>query len=347
MKKNILILFCIILLGCGTIGAQTEKRVFVEKPGTLTSYFTEEEANGIVHLTITGKINAIDFRHLRDEFNKLQILDISNAQIRMYAGKEGTTAGKFKIFPVNCIPAYAFCKIVNEKLVGKITLQKIILSDKTRNIEEGAFLGCENLKICQIKKKTPPELLSEALSDSITAIFVPRGSRDAYRFEKRWEKFAILEDEPLEVSIEIGALETLKDNIQKNGLQPKEINFLAITGKMDDADFRLIQDYLPNLVSLNIQNTTATTIPDFTFSQKKYLMNIKLPKELKTIGERAFSNCERLSGTLILPSTVTRIDFGAFMGCEYLKRVIATGNNLTTLGEKIFGDQENKLIHRK
>lgn len=347
MKKNLLILFCMVLLNCGTTWAQSEKRVFVDKAGTLISYFTEQEANEIVHLTITGKINAIDFRHLRDGFKNLEILDISNAQIRMYAGNEGTSTDKFHIYPVNCIPAYAFCKIVNEKLVGKQTLTKVILSEKTRNIESGAFMGCENLKICQVKKKTPPELLADALADSITAIFVPNGSRDEYRFQKRWENFAILEGEPVTASLEIGVLETLKDKIQESGLQPKSINYLTITGKLDDADFRLLQDYLPNLVSLNIQNTTATSIPDFTFSQKRYLMDIKLPKELKTIGQRAFSNCERLSGNLLLPITVTSIDYGAFMGCTNLKKVIVTGNMLTTLGENIFGDDENKLIYRK
>lgn len=347
MKKNLLIVFCMALLSCGTIGAQTEKRIFVDKAGTLISHFTEQEANGIVHLTITGKINAVDFRHLRDEFDSLEILDLSNAQIRMYTGKEGTNANKYQIYPVNCIPAYSFCKIIDGKLVGKQTLKKVILSEKTRNIESGAFMGCENLKICQVKKKTPPDLLADALADSITAIFVPLGSRDAYRFEKRWETFAILEGEPVMAKLEVGALETLKDKIQESGFQPKDINFLTITGKLDDTDFRLMQDYMPNLVSLNIQNTTAKAIPNFTFSQKKYLMDIKLPKELKTIGQRAFSNCERLSGTLLLPATVTSIDFGAFMGCENLKKVIATGNNLTTVDEKIFGDQENKLTYSK
>ena len=55
---------------------------------------------------------------------------------------------------------------------------------------------------------------------------------------------------------------------------------------------------MPNLVSLDISKTNATTIPDFTFAQKKYLLKIKLPHNLKTIGQRVFSNCGRLAGTL-------------------------------------------------
>ena len=50
-----------------------------------------------------------------------------------------------------------FCKQMdNSTFVGKETLTRIILSDKTKNIEDAAFKGCKNLKICQIRKKTLP-----------------------------------------------------------------------------------------------------------------------------------------------------------------------------------------------
>ena len=85
-----------ILLAAGlgimisNVSAQTSRRYTVAKPGTLVEMLTEEEANEITHLVLQGKLNAVDFRHLRDEFKKLQILDISNASISMYAGKNGT-----------------------------------------------------------------------------------------------------------------------------------------------------------------------------------------------------------------------------------------------------------------
>ena len=127
------------------------------------------------------------------------------------------------------------------------------------------------------------------------------------------EHFAFIEGEPLETTIQVGAMGKLEDEIMKAGLQPRDINFLTIEGKLDNADFKLIRDYMPNLVSLDISKTNATTIPDFTFAQKKYLLKIKLPHNLKTIGQRVFSNCGRLAGTLELPASVTAIEFGAFM----------------------------------
>ena len=308
---------------------------------------TEDEANSVTHLTLTGKINAEDFRHLRDEFKNLEVLDISNAEIKMYTGKAGTHPDKFYVYMPNFIPAYAFCQVVNGQPQGKMSLKKVVLSEKIKNIEDAAFKGCSNLAICQIRKKTPPNLLPEGLADSITAIFVPLGSSDGYKIKDNWKSFAFIEGEPQEATLQVGAMSTLESEIQKAGLQPKDINFLTIEGKLDNNDFKLIRDYMPNLVAVDIAKTNATSIPDFTFSQKKYLLRIKLPHGLKVIGQRVFSNCGRLCGTVELPASVTAIEFGAFMGCDNLRHVVATGDKITTLGDNLFGDGvENKLIYK-
>ena len=107
LKKILLVAGLGIMIS--NVFAQTSRRYTVAKPGTLVEMLTEEEANEITHLVLQGKLNAVDFRHLRDEFKKLQILDISNASISMYAGKNGTHPDRFYIYPANCIPSYAFC----------------------------------------------------------------------------------------------------------------------------------------------------------------------------------------------------------------------------------------------
>lgn len=327
--------------------AQKNKRYHVAKPGTLVELLTEEEANEITHLTLQGKLNAIDFRHLRDEFKNLKLLDISTASISMYAGKNGTHPDRFYVYPANCIPAYAFCKKIGDStFVGKQSLKRIILSDKTKNIEDGAFKDCTNLKICQIRKKTPPNLFPEALADSVTAIFVPLGSSDSYRRGKRWETFAFIEGEPISLTVQIGTMGSLASELTQKGVQPKDVNFLTVEGKMDEADFTLIRNYMPNLVSVDLSKCNATVIPDYTFTQKKYLLNISLPHALKSIGQRAFSGCTRLCGTLILPPSVTAIEYGAFLGCTSLRNVLATGNKITTLGDNIFGEGEDKLRYK-
>jgi hypothetical protein len=348
MKKK-----CLVFIGIALIAnswgatAQVYKALYVNKSGTLISHITEEEANNVTNLTVVGKINAIDFRHLRDEFPCLEVLDISNADIKPYAGKLGTHADKFYVYPPNCIPAYAFCRLEDSAFHGKQTLKKVILSEKIKNIEDGAFMGCNNLHICQINKKTAPNLLENALMDTVTAIFIPLGSRDGYRLKKRWENFAFIEGEPVEVKLQVSMQSSLKAEIQSAGIQPKSINFLIVEGKLDDNDLKLITDYMPNLVSVDISKTTATVLPDFTFAQKKYMLRIKLPNKLKTIGQRVFSGCGRLSGTLVLPSGVTSIGYGAFMDCDNLKQVVVTGSALTAVGDNLFGESKGRLYYKK
>ena len=102
LKKILLVAGLGIMIS--NVSAQTSRRYTVAKPGTLVEMLTEEEANEITHLVLQGKLNAVDFRHLRDEFKKLQILDISNASISMYAGKNGTHPDRFYIYPCQLHP---------------------------------------------------------------------------------------------------------------------------------------------------------------------------------------------------------------------------------------------------
>jgi hypothetical protein len=348
--KKISKILCGILIVTGATGASAQsvsKQYYVPKAGTLISLMTREEADAVTHLTLTGKINAEDFRHLRDEFANLEFLDLSNVEIKLYSGKAGTYPEKFYIYPGGFIPAYAFCRVENGVAVGKSTLREVVLPNNVKNIEDAAFKGCSNLQICRIKKKTPPNLLPEALADSITAVFVSPGSTDAYKAKTRWESFAFIEGEPVRSSVQVGMMGSLAEEIQKLGIQPRDINFLTVEGKLDAEDFKLIRDYMPNLVSVNLENTTVETLPDFTFTQKKYLLNIALPKRLKVIGERCFSGCGRLCGTVTLPESMTTINYGAFMGCDNLRHVAVTGNKLTALGENIFGEGAgSKLLYK-
>lgn len=108
--RNILLVAASLCITWGGAYAQKKKTFYVPKAGTLVELLTENEANQITHLTLQGKLNAIDFRYLRDEFTNLKVLDISNATISMYTGKNGTYPDRIYVYPGNCIPAYAFCK---------------------------------------------------------------------------------------------------------------------------------------------------------------------------------------------------------------------------------------------
>lgn len=346
MKQNRLLLLAVALCTMLPTLAQQTRKIYVPKAGTMVEMLTKEEAEQITHLRLFGKLNAVDFKHLRDEFKQLRSLDISQVSISLYAGKGGTQEG-FHLYPANEVPDFAFCKQTDgQGYQGKETLRRIILPTGLKGIGKAAFKGCSQLGICQIRDKKAPRLQSEALADSLTAIFVPEGCSNAYRSQDEWKTFAFVEGEPTGAKVQIARMGSLASELIQMGKQPKDINFLIIEGKLDDADFTLIRDYMPNLVSINMKKSNATSIPEYTFTQKKFLLRVVLPDGLKSIGQRAFSGCTRLCGTLVLPPGLTAIEFGAFIGCENLRQVIATGNEITTLGDKLFGEEESKLIYR-
>ena len=83
--KTLKLLVAAIALGITpAMLAQTIKTIYVPKGGALAQMVPQAEANEITHLKLNGKINAIDFRMLRDSFPKLRMLDISQASIGFY-----------------------------------------------------------------------------------------------------------------------------------------------------------------------------------------------------------------------------------------------------------------------
>lgn len=311
----------LIVLNLFGVSAQMQKNVFVSETGGLRSKFTEDEAKNVTHLSLSGRLNALDFKVLRDEFDKLQFLDLTNADIKLYVGKEGTyPEGKRYVYPMSCIPAYAF--------KGKKSLKQIVLPAKLANVEDAAFLGCESLRIVQMKKKKPSNLLPQALSDSLTTVFVPLGCRDSYWRKSQWKDFNLLEGEPITVFVTVNEPGTLEDEIRKTGYRLDQVNVLSITGSLDLEDFKNIRDNMPYLVSVDLTGIDNGLIPEFTFSQKRYLMFIDFPKTLEEIGQRAFSGCIHLCGVLTLPEGMQYLGDSTFLGCDRLQAVMMNGKNV-------------------
>lgn len=322
MKRKKLWISLLISLNIFALSAQMQKTVRVPEAGELKAQFTEEETKNITHLTLTGKINAIDFKAMRDEFDKLECLDLTNVDIKLYAGKKGTYPEKTYVYPMSCIPAYAF--------KDKKTLKQVVLSPNLKNIEDCAFQGCNKLQICQIKKKKPVNLLPNALNDSVTTVFVPLGSRDEYWNKPKWKPFNMLEGDPVFITVHVAQPGTLESEVRKTGKRLDEVHFLTVSGDLDRADFLKIRDDMPNLTGIDLCKVSSGIIPEFTFSAKRHLMFIEFPENLQSIGQRAFSGCIHLTGTLILPESVKEVNDAAFLGCDKLNAVIWNGKNALT-----------------
>lgn len=346
--RRLIYLALALLLGpCSLWAQKIEKAIFVKKAGSLISELTLDEANKITHLTLTGKINAIDFKHLRDEFKNLRVLDLSAVDIKNYIGKKGTVDA-FQVYNSNSIPAHAFSKKTDYDPKGKPSLEKVILPHSLNAIDKYAFANCPKLEVLVSTRGTAPTLGDTALSPQRTAVFVPAGCKENFTSKKQWTDFAIIDSDPIRVNLHLQSDKSLAELLSREGIQPKDVNYLTLTGIVDLDDLRLIRDFMSNLVYVDLSETDITEIPEYTFAQKVNLITTYLPRNLKTIGLRAFDNCNKLGPILTLPASLTSIDYGAFINCHALDVVRALGNNITAIGENIFGEGvKNKLVYAK
>ncbi len=114
----------------------------------------------------------------------------------------------------------------------------------------------------------------------------------------------------------------------------QQIKNLTINGPLNNDDYDYIKDELVSLRCLDLSKATGvepnfrnhkytidllilpdtlTEISPYTFSES-YIVNIVLPSNLESIGDYAFYNCSRMTGGIIIPSTVTYMGQYAFDG---------------------------------
>jgi len=141
-RKPILLIFCLFLFIIGQ--AQVSKTINVTTPGTLSTLLTATELKTVTDLTLTGNIDARDFKTMRDNMPVLSKPDIENVIIKAYTGTDGTNNDYMKItYPDNEVPQYGFCSWTN-------SISSIILPKTVNSIGDFAFYHCSTLKTVSI-----------------------------------------------------------------------------------------------------------------------------------------------------------------------------------------------------
>ncbi len=141
MKKLFITLatFAISLTGM----SQSSKTIQLLEAGTLSRLLTADEKNKLTDLTITGNIDAQDFKCMRDEITHLEKLDLTHTKIEFYSGKNGSTPlTKSNDYPIDELPQYAFYNYS----AGKTSLKTIALPTSIKAIAFNAFKSCANLQ---------------------------------------------------------------------------------------------------------------------------------------------------------------------------------------------------------
>jgi hypothetical protein len=115
--------------------AQVSKTIEITA-GTLSTALSLEEKNTVTQLTLTGTIDARDFKTMRDSMPLLAKLELSNTSIGAYSGAGGTLEN-FTEYPADEIPQSSFS--------GKTILSSIDLPFSTLSIGYYAFYSCTGL----------------------------------------------------------------------------------------------------------------------------------------------------------------------------------------------------------
>jgi hypothetical protein len=106
--------------------------------GTLKDFLTGKP---VLHLTVTGNIDARDVRFMRDSIKFLAHVDLSGCSIIAYTGTDGTKYGSEVAYPANEMPEYSFHKMMSENPAQL----SIVLPDNITSIGQFAFAICTGL----------------------------------------------------------------------------------------------------------------------------------------------------------------------------------------------------------
>lgn len=325
-------------------------------PGKLNNSLNFIEKRNATSLTITGAIDARDFKIIRDSMPQLVTLDISNVDIAEYSGNAGTTSSLFTIYSANALPDYSFFNSVTNE--GKSKLTSIRLPQSINSIGSFSFRECIGLKKIELPSKVKTigqySFYGCTLLDSmIIPSSVSYIGSSAFKNCKKITSISIPD------SVYAIADNTFMECEKLKSVElPSSINFLGdyAFSKCSSLDtitipstVTIIGDYafascsnLKSVIIPQTEDTASVSIRQNAFCNCVNLASITLPSNLVIIGNNAFQNCKKLD-SIIIPKSVVSIENYAFHSCNALRKLtFNSGSVLKNIGINAF--QNCKLL---
>jgi hypothetical protein len=236
------------------------------------------------------------------------------------------------------IDSYAFyeCK----------SLTSLTLSDSLKEIRHYTFRLCDSLtgqleipaKVTTLGSQTfdgtnytsakmlsltPPSVHtgSSFSMGGIGIFFVKPEAKAAYRENVQWSPYIIIGgNEMVSVTVSIETPGTLGESVLQQVEYLKDVNNLTVNGNLNETDIALLRNNFPDLIHLDISNTSITQIPSNHFQNRTFLRSAVLPLNLQSMGQYAFYRCRNLQ-EIIIPDQVKTIDNYTFHECDRLHTV--------------------------
>lgn len=321
MKR--IVLFCIAITVSFYISGQTTKNVYVSTAGTLNTLLTENEANNVTSLVISGNVDARDFAFVRDKAKAVSIIDMSSVSITGYKGIDGTNTGVDTEYPANEIPSYAFYNPVLKTYKQKLVSFKFPTS--TKSIGYLAFNYCWNLS----------GIVSIPASVTRIADYAFYGCSSISSFSTP-------------------GLNTRYSTL--NGVlfnKTQDTLFLCPTAK---AGAYTIPATVKHIGPSAFENTYALTsiifppalesIGSYAFCYSNGISGtLSLPTSLKKADDGAFYGCKNLSGTVFIPATLTQIGSYCFFESNNIQSFNVNSSNprYSSLNDALYSKKNDTL----
>lgn len=290
MKK---LLLSVVLMVSATMSWALEVEC---TPGNLASLI---EDTNITSLTVTGQMDARDFKFIASELDALTTIDLSGATIVSYSNHTKPLFNNQVDYPENSIPTLAF--------FGK-KITQVTLPANLHSIGMAAFAGCD-----RIVNFTFPENLDSIAAyafsaTKITQLTLPQNVR--VLGEGAFSNISSL----TQVSISPAAPMTIPKSAFEGCTSITSVtlgpNVIAIGDRAFKGAINLVNINFSdanNIQSIGKEALLGTKVSDFNFQQATTLTNI---------DDWAFAQSKQVSATI--PTNITHVGKGAFYYADEL-----------------------------
>ena len=285
--------------------------------GGFLSALTTSEFKTVTDLTVTGTIDARDFRVIRDSMTVLTMLDLSGANIIEYNGTEGTSGTGSTLYPANEIPQYALYNSSYTTVKAFLTTVKMPLS--TTSIGIYAFQNCRYLTTIDIL----PTIVSIGKSafyncTNLSSVFIPASV--SYIGESAFMGYNL--------SYKVDSANTA---------------FSSSDGILFDKSQTTLIRYPNNKYGAYSIPSTVKTLSNLAFFACNNLSDITLPLSLTSLGNQAFSYCKGIS-TIFIPSSVTTMGSYTFLSSSCQFSVDENNPNFSGIDGLLFNKNKTVLM---
>ena len=292
MKAIILILYglCITVM----LQAQEVSKTADVTAGNLKTVLSEEELSSVTNLTITGTIDARDFKTMRDDMPLLAELDLMGVTIEAYNGPDGTSLWGNEYYPENAVPEFAF---LDGTWTGKKSLDSVVFPESVIQISQFAFYNSGLSSLSLPLFITSIHDYSFAYCINLNLINIPSSLTSI----GSWAFYGCTGYTLISI--------------------PESVSYIG------EAAFSMCN----GMITVDENNLSFSSLEGILFDKFKTVLiscptsksgNYEIPLSVERIGYRSFFACYNLTSVTI-PSNVKTIEINAFFECSKLTSINA------------------------